>query len=120
MTKEYGSGTVKRVVEAVGYGARVLVGARRCCGWGVVPPERLSPLRVCSDLNNNALMGSVPSSLSALINLEEVCVPAYTIGVSACAADGGADRLGSAPSARRAAQLLVHAGCIMGAVWLEA
>jgi hypothetical protein len=37
--------------------------------------ERPSPLRVCSDLSDNALTGSVPSSLSALINLESLCVP---------------------------------------------
>ncbi len=37
--------------------------------------ERPRPLRVCSWLNDNALAGSVPSSLSALINLEELCVP---------------------------------------------
>jgi hypothetical protein len=37
--------------------------------------ERPSPLRMCSQLYNNALTGSVPSSLSALTNLEGLCVP---------------------------------------------
>ncbi len=37
--------------------------------------ERPSPLRVSSWLYNNKLTGSVPSSLSALTNLEELCVP---------------------------------------------
>ena len=37
--------------------------------------ERPSPLRVCSDLSQNALTGSVPSSLSALTNLASLCVP---------------------------------------------
>jgi hypothetical protein len=37
--------------------------------------ERPSPLRVCSDLGHNTLTGSVPSSLSALTNLELLCVP---------------------------------------------
>ena len=36
--------------------------------------ERPSPLRVCSDLSDNMLTGSVPSSLSALTNLVELCV----------------------------------------------
>ncbi len=36
--------------------------------------ERPSPLRVCSDLRNNTLNGSVPSSLSALTNLRSLCV----------------------------------------------
>jgi hypothetical protein len=34
-----------------------------------------SPPRVCSYLNQNALTGSVPSSLSALTKLESLCVP---------------------------------------------
>ena len=46
--------------------------------------ERPSPIRVCSALNNNALTGSVPSSLSALINLEEMCVPPRANSVCAC------------------------------------
>ena len=37
--------------------------------------ERPSPLRVCCWLNKNELTGSVPSSLSALINLFVLCVP---------------------------------------------
>jgi hypothetical protein len=36
--------------------------------------ERPSPLRVCSYLTQNALTGSVPSWLSALTNLESLCV----------------------------------------------
>jgi hypothetical protein len=39
--------------------------------------ERPSPLRVCSGLSSNALNGSVPSWLSALINLESLCVPPF-------------------------------------------
>jgi hypothetical protein len=37
--------------------------------------EPPSPLRVCSDLRSNELTGTVPSSLSALTNLEFLCVP---------------------------------------------
>ncbi len=51
------------------------VGAHGCCGCGVAPPERPSPLRVCSLLINDELTGSVPSSLSTLTNLQELCVP---------------------------------------------
>jgi hypothetical protein len=52
------------------------VGAHGCCGDGVVlPPERSCPLRVCSYLDYNALTGSVPSSLSALVDLDTLCVP---------------------------------------------
>ncbi len=50
------------------------VGAHGCCGCGVAPPQRPSPLRVCSWLNKNELTGSVPSSLSALTNLFVLCV----------------------------------------------
>ena len=46
--------------------------------------ERPSPLRVCSDLSRNALTGTVPSSLSALINLASLCVPLFANGVCAC------------------------------------
>jgi hypothetical protein len=70
VTKEYSRGT-----PSYGCSARGPSGAHRCCGYGVVPPERPSPLRVCSKLRQNALNGSVPSSLSALINLELLCVP---------------------------------------------
>jgi hypothetical protein len=59
-----------------GYSARVPIGAHRCCGCGVVSTaERPSPLRVCSDLGDNKLTGSVSSSLSALTNLQYLCVP---------------------------------------------
>jgi hypothetical protein len=37
--------------------------------------ERPSPLRVCRELGSNALTGSVPSSLSALTNVDTLCVP---------------------------------------------
>jgi hypothetical protein len=47
----------------------VAVGAAQYCA------ERPSPLWLCSDLSNNTLTGSVPSSLSALIYLVNVCVP---------------------------------------------
>jgi hypothetical protein len=36
--------------------------------------ERPSPLRVCRDLNDNPLNGSVPSWLSALTKLSQLCV----------------------------------------------
>jgi hypothetical protein len=49
--------------------------AHGCCGCGVVPPSGRVRFRVCSKLSNNALNGCVPSSLSALINLEYLCVP---------------------------------------------
>ncbi len=39
--------------------------------------ERPSPHRVCSILSQNALTGSVPSSLSALNNLYGLCVTAF-------------------------------------------
>ncbi len=44
-------------------------------GCGVAPPERPSQLRVCSALEYNTLTGSVPSSLSALTKLTDLCVP---------------------------------------------
>ena len=46
--------------------------------------ERPSPLRVCSALYNNALNGSVPSSLSALTHLGYLCVPPSCHGGCAC------------------------------------
>ena len=51
--------------------------------------ERPSPLRVCSTLSNNALTGSVPSSLSALTNLEALCVPPFLPPALVCAAEEG-------------------------------
>ncbi len=51
---------------------RAARGRREC---GVVLRKGPSPLRVCSDLYNNALTGTVPSSLSALTNLVQLCVP---------------------------------------------
>jgi hypothetical protein len=104
VTEEYSRGTPSH-----GHGARVLLGAHGCRGCGVVPPERPSPLRVCSNLYNNALTGSVPSSLSALTKLAHLCCPPSChrrlrvrprrVG-SVC----------SAPSARRAAVR----GCMAG------
>ncbi len=49
--------------------------------------ERPSPLRVCRYLYNNTLTGSVPSSLSALTNLESLCVPPSLPTAFARAAD---------------------------------
>jgi hypothetical protein len=46
---------------------------------------------VCSDLSHNALTGSVPSSLSALINLAYLCVPPLRHRVCGCGR-GGSDR----------------------------
>jgi hypothetical protein len=47
--------------------------------------EWLSRTRVCSDLSENELTGSVPSSLSALTHLEKLCVaPLRAIGACAC------------------------------------
>jgi hypothetical protein len=76
----------------MGYGARVPTGAHGCCGCGVAPPERPSPLWLCSDLSWNALTGSVPSSLSALTNLAYLCVaPSCQWRLLACGR-GGSDR----------------------------
>ncbi len=86
VTKEYSRGTPSLWVQCAG-----TVGAHRCCGCGVVPPERPSPLRVCSDLSSNALTGSVPSSLSALTKLTLLCVPLHASAL-ARAADVGSDR----------------------------
>jgi hypothetical protein len=69
VTEEYSRGTPSYGVRCAG-----TVGAHGCCGCGVAPPERPSPLRVCSALSVNALNGSVPSSLSALTNLSLLCV----------------------------------------------
>jgi hypothetical protein len=54
--------------------------------------ERPSPFRVCSILYNNALTGSVPSSLSTLTNLSYLCVPHFLPTAFARAADVGPDR----------------------------
>ena len=83
VTKEYSRGT-----PSYGYSARVpfrgpwLLWVRRSTA------ERPSPPRVCSDLHNNALTGSVPSSLSALTELAYLCVPASSNGVCACGRAG--------------------------------
>ncbi len=86
VTEEYSRGIPSYGVQCAG-----TVGAHRCCGCGVAPPERPSPLRVCSYLSNNRLTGSVPSSLSALTNLIELCVPLLANGVCTCGR-GGSDR----------------------------
>jgi hypothetical protein len=52
--------------------------------------ERPSPPRVCSNLYDNKLTGSVPSSLSALTKLAFLCVPPRADGVCACG-PGGSD-----------------------------
>jgi hypothetical protein len=69
VTSEYSRGTPSYAVQCAG-----TVGAHGCCWCGVVPPERPSPLRVRSYLSNNKLTGSVPSSLSTLTNLVQLCV----------------------------------------------
>jgi hypothetical protein len=70
VTNEYSRRTPPYGVRCAG-----TVGAHRCCGCGVAPPERPSPLWLCSVLSFNTLTGSVPSSLSALTNLCALCVP---------------------------------------------
>ncbi len=87
VTIEYSRGTPSYGVRCAG-----TVGAHRCCGCGVVPPERPSPLRVCSYLLDNALNGSVPSWLSALTNLVQLCVaPSCQRRLRACGR-GGSDQ----------------------------
>ncbi len=54
--------------------------------------ERPSPLRVCSNLFYNKLNGSVPSSLSALTKLSELCVTPSLPTAFARAAEEGRDR----------------------------
>ncbi len=70
--------------------------------------ERPSPLRVCSDLSQNALTGSVPSSLSALINLAFLCVPLEPTALARAAQEGRMGRLCS----ERAACREMHVGGI--------
>ncbi len=76
-----------------------------------MPPERPSPLRVCSQLDNNYLTGSVPSSLSALTNLQEVCMPPSSTTAFARVAEGG--RIGRLCSERTACRG-VH--CMSGGI----
>ena len=71
--------------------------------------ERPSPLRVCSWLYNNTLTGSVPSSLSKLINLTKLCVPPSSQRVFAHAAEEG--RIGRLCSERAACRRM-HVGGI--------
>jgi hypothetical protein len=71
--------------------------------------ERPSPLRVCSWLINNALTGSVPSSLSALTNLDTLCVPPSCQRRLRACGRGGSGSVGSALSARHVG------GCMSGA-----
>ncbi len=59
--------------------------------------ERPSPPRVCSQLANNELTGSVPRSLSALIKLTTLCVPPRADGACTCGR-GGSESFGSSPS----------------------
>jgi hypothetical protein len=54
--------------------------------------ERPSPLRARSYLNQNALNGCVPSSLSALTKLVQMCVTPSCHGVCTSAAEDGRDR----------------------------
>ena len=72
--------------------------------------ERPSPLWVCSDLSFNTLNGSVPSSLSALINLAFLCVRLRHTAF-ALAADVG--RIGRHCSERAACRGM-HVGGIEG------
>ncbi len=55
---------------------------------------------MCSDLSNNALTGSVPSSLSALTKLQYLCVPPFLPAALARAAEEG--RIGRLCSERAA------------------
>jgi hypothetical protein len=73
--------------------------------------ERPSPLRVCSALSNNELNGSVPSSLSALTNLVQLCVAPSCQRRLRVRGRGGSDR--SALVRVRAACRGVH--CMSGA-----
>ncbi len=70
--------------------------------------ERPSPLRVCSILSQNALTGSVPSSLSALTELTFLCVPPSSYWCLRVR-PRRVGWLGSAPSARHVG------GCMSGA-----
>jgi hypothetical protein len=88
VTEEYSRGIPSNWVRYAG-----TVGAHGCCGCGVVLlPERPSPLRVCRNLTNNELTGSVPSSLSALTNLAYLCVPPSCQRRLRACARGGSDR----------------------------
>ena len=73
--------------------------------------ERPSPLRVCSELNDNILTGSLPSSLSALINLAFLCVPLRHSAFPRVADVGRIGRL----CFERAACRGMHVGGIEGA-----
>jgi len=78
VTKEYSRGTPPMgTVRGYGRGTSLLWVRRGTA-------ERPSPLRVCSALGDNALNGSLPSSLSALTNLVQLCVPPSSHGVCAC------------------------------------
>ena len=109
VTEEYSGGT-PRMGTVRGYGRGTsLLWVRRSTA------ERPSPLRMCSQLYNNALTGSVPSSLSALTKLELLCVP------PSCqrrlrVRPRRVGSVGSAPSARRAACRGHRAGASRGAV----
>jgi hypothetical protein len=87
VTKEYSRGTPSH-----GYSTRIPLGAHGCCGRGVVSPERPSPLRVCRYLYDNKLNGGVPSSLSALTKLSELCVPPCCERRLHACSRGGSDR----------------------------
>jgi hypothetical protein len=78
----------------------VTVGARRYCGCGVAPPSGEST-SMCSVLSNNTLNGRVPSSLSALTNLEFLCVPPFCQRRLGAAEEGRIGRLCSEYAARR-------------------
>ncbi len=90
VTEEYSKGHPLLWLQCAG-----TVGAHRCCGCGVAPPERPSSLRVCRYLSVNKLTGSVPSSLTNLVNL---CVPHFLpTGFARAAEEGRIGRLCSEP-----------------------
>ncbi len=103
VTKEYSRGTTSHGERCVGTGRAWLLRGRRSTS------ERPSPPRVCSFLGNNALTGSVPSLLSALTNLEDLCVPP-SCHRSLRVRPRRFGSIGFAPSARQAAD----GGCMAG------
>jgi hypothetical protein len=102
VTTEYSSGTPSYGVRYAGtFRGTWLLWVRRSTA------ERPSPPRVCSCLYYNSLTGSVPSLLSALTNLEYLCVPrSYERRLRVRPRSVGS--VGSAPSARHVEGLHVR------------